>query len=77
MRLFRDPGGKPSMTRVIALLLALDATALAGAIVWYVVHCTPKADVLMGAASVVGAFVASGCVALMSRLKGKDSDDAR
>lgn len=62
------------MVRLIAFLLTLDASAIAGAIVYTVL--THRADpALVGAlAGAIGAFVASGAVALMNRTRGPNGE---
>lgn len=72
MSAFRGAGGKVSMTRIVVFMLAADATALAGALVYYLVRGEPKpeASVLGASAAVVGAFVAGGAVAIINRSRG-------
>jgi len=71
MTLFRDPGtGKVSMTRVVAFLLALDASFLAVVAGFYILR-KPEGGVIAAIAGLIGTFVAAGCVALLSRTKGE------
>lgn len=72
MTLFREPGSnKVSMTRVCAFILAIDATLLAIVAARYILAPSPQATVLAAITGLVGAFVAAGCVALLSRTKGE------
>lgn len=68
---FRDPNGKPSMTRLCAFLLTVAALGVGAGTVWYVLRRPPRADVIFALSAVVGAFVASGAVAIFNRVKAK------
>jgi len=67
---FLEVGTRQSMTRLVTLLLALAATLIGAAI--FAVATRPHLDsaaaqVIAALATVVGAFVAAGCVALINR----------
>ena len=66
-----SPGVKSS-TRLFALILVLDTTALVGATCWYFVKGTaPSAEVIGAVAALTGALVLNGVVAIVKRGGGE------
>ena len=70
--LLTGPAGGLSMSRGVALLFALDATAVTGAAVWVLLHPGPQAPALLArAAPLLATLVASGAVALLARTRSR------
>lgn len=72
---FHGSGGKLSMARLIAFILALDATMIGISTAVYVLSSKPSGEVIAAIAAVVGAFVAAGCVHVLDRGKGTGSTE--
>lgn len=66
MSVFRDSDGKASMTRTVAFILALCSVLVTIAICIHLIRA-PQASVIAASASVLGALVAAGCVAIVNR----------
>lgn len=63
--------GTPSMVRLIALILTLDASAVTAVIAWVALH-GGAASLIAALTGALGALVASGVVALFKRAKATD-----
>lgn len=64
------PGVKSS-TRLFALILLVDTSALVGATCYYLVKRTPDAAVIAAVATIAGALIAQGVVAIVKRGGGE------
>jgi hypothetical protein len=74
--LVRDKvAGHPSVVRVVALVLTLDASAVTATVCWVTLHGARSAEIL-ALTSTLGALVASGVVALLTRAKATSTPEA-
>jgi membrane associated rhomboid family serine protease len=70
--MLKDPvSGKSSATRAVALILVLAAFELTTALSYYLIKKTPEAAVIAAVGGVLGALVASGCVAIVKRSRSE------